>query len=144
MNRAAVHGHAVANRLQTLLLVGALFAIAGFAGFILFGESGLWVAFGATLFTLLVEPLAATRLTLALYRARPIAPGEAPQLWRTLEVLAERAGLAAVPEPHYVPSRVVNAFAVGNRRQSAIALTDGLLASLTPRACRSTACLTRA
>ncbi|MFN3544891.1 MAG: zinc metalloprotease HtpX [Thiobacillus sp.] len=133
MNREVAHGHAVANRLQTVLLVGALFAIAGLAGFILFGESGLWVALGATLVTLLVEPLAVTRLTLALYRARPIAPDEAPQLWRTLEVLAERAGLPAVPEPHYVPSGVVNAFAVGGRSQSAVALTDGLLASLSPR-----------
>lgn len=133
MNTAAVQGHAVANRLQTLLLVGALFFIGGLAGFILFGESGLWLALAATLATLVVEPLAATRLTLALYRARPIRPTEAPQLWRTLEVLAARAGLPAVPAPHYVPSPVVNAFAVGGRQRSAIALTDGLLARLTPR-----------
>lgn len=133
MNRVAVSGHAAVNRVQTLLLIGALLAIGGLAGFILFGESGLWLALAATLATLVVEPLAATRLTLALYRARPITPAEAPQLWRTLEALAARAGLPAVPVPHYVPSPVVNAFAVGNRRQSAIALTDGLIASLTPR-----------
>ncbi len=133
MNRVAVSGHAAANRVQTLLLVGALLAIGGLAGFVLFGESGLWLALAATLATLVVEPLAATRLTLALYRARLITPDEAPQLWRTLEALAARAGLPAVPVPHYVPSPVVNAFAVGNRRQSAIALTDGLIASLTPR-----------
>ncbi|MCA1926665.1 MAG: zinc metalloprotease HtpX [Thiobacillus sp.] len=133
MNRAALHGHALANRVQTLLLVGALLAIGGLAGFVLFGESGLWLALAATLATLVAEPLAATRLTLALYRARPITPDEAPQLWRTLEGLAARAGLPAVPVPHYVPSPVVNAFAVGSRRQSAIALTDGLIASLTPR-----------
>ncbi|MDZ7583259.1 MAG: zinc metalloprotease HtpX [Thiobacillus sp.] len=133
MNTAVVQGHAAANRLQTLLLVGALFAIGGLAGFILFGESGLWLALAATLFALVVEPLAATRLTLALYQARPIYLAEAPQLWRALEVLAERAGLPAAPLPHYVPSHMVNAFAVGNRQQSAIALTDGLLARLSSR-----------
>lgn len=121
------------NRLQTLLLVGALFAIGGLAGFVLFGDSGLWMALGATLLTLMIEPLAATRFTLALYRARPITPAAAPQLWHTLETLATRAGLPAAPVPHYVASPVVNAFAVGNRRQSAIALSDGLLARLTPR-----------
>jgi hypothetical protein len=128
MNPAVLRGHAAANRLQTLLLVGALLAIGGLAGFVLFGESGLWLALAAMLFILVVEPLAATRLTLALYKARPIEPAEAPQVWHTLDVLAERAGLPAVPVPHYVPSPMVNAFAVGNRQQSAIALTDGLLA----------------
>lgn len=133
MSPAVWLGHAARNRLQTLLLTGALLAIAGLAGYVLFGESGLWMALAATLLTLVVEPLAVTRLTLALYKARPIQPAEAPQLWRTLEVLAGRAGLPAVPVPHYVPSSMVNAFAVGNRQQSAIALTDGLLARLNPR-----------
>jgi len=133
INPVAVAKHAALNRLQTLLLVGVLLAIGGLAGFVLFGEVGLWTALAAMLLTLLIEPLAATRLTLALYQARPIAPAAAPQLWRTLETLATRAGLAAVPVPHYIASPVVNAFAVGSRRQSAIALTDGLLARLTPR-----------
>lgn len=133
MNHVAVQGHAALNRLQTLLLVGALLAIGGAAGFVLFGESGLWLALAATLASLVVEPLAAARLTLALYRARPIDPAEAPQLWRALEALAVRAGLPAVPVPHYVPSPAINAFAVGGRKRSAIALTDGLLARLSPR-----------
>lgn len=46
---------------------------------------------------------------------------------------AARAGLPAVPVPHYVPSGVVNAFATGSKHHAAIALTDGLLRSLTPR-----------
>jgi heat shock protein HtpX len=133
MNLAALHGHAAANWLQTLLLVGALLAIGGLAGFVLFGESGLWMAFATTLLTLVLEPLAVTRLTLALYLARPIEPAAAPQLWRTLGTLAERAGLPVAPVPYYIPSPMVNAFTVGNRRQSVVALTDGLLARLTPR-----------
>ncbi|MGB0128403.1 MAG: zinc metalloprotease HtpX, partial [Rhodocyclaceae bacterium] len=47
--------------------------------------------------------------------------------------LARRAGLPAVPTPHYVPSAIVNAFATGAKQRSAIALTDGLLRSLSPR-----------
>ncbi len=65
--------------------------------------------------------------------ARPLHPNEAPDLWAVLRELAARAGLPAVPVPHYVPSGVVNAFATGTKHHAAIALTDGLLRSLTPR-----------
>lgn len=84
-------------------------------------------------FTLLLEPAAASGLTLRLYGARPLHPNEAPDLWAVLRELAARAGLPAVPVPHYVPSGVVNAFATGTKHHAAIALTDGLLRSLTPR-----------
>ncbi|WP_252184704.1 zinc metalloprotease HtpX, partial [Escherichia coli] len=39
----------------------------------------------------------------------------------------------ATPVPHYVPSAVVNAFATGSKQKASIALTDGLLRSLSPR-----------
>jgi Zn-dependent protease with chaperone function len=83
-------------------------------------------------FTLLLEPAAASGLTLRLYGAHPCTD-EAPDLWAVLRELAARAGLPAVPVPHYVPSGVVNAFATGSKHHAAIALTDGLLRSLTPR-----------
>lgn len=133
MNVSSWHSHATANRLQTLLLVAILLGISGLAGGLLLGEAGLWIALAASLVALLIEPVAVSRLTLALYRARPIAQQEAPELWRMIRILAERASLSAIPVPHYVPSAVVNAFAVGSRRASAIALSDGLLFSLTPR-----------
>ncbi|MER3953818.1 M48 family metalloprotease, partial [Klebsiella pneumoniae] len=53
--------------------------------------------------------------------------------WAVLLELGARAGLPPVPVPHYVPSGVVNAFATGSKHHAAIALTDGLLRSLTPR-----------
>ncbi|WP_445012318.1 zinc metalloprotease HtpX [Acinetobacter baumannii] len=68
-----------------------------------------------------------------LYGARPLHPNEAPDLWAVLRELAARAGLPAVSVPHYVPSGVVNAFATGTKHHAAIALTDGLLRSLTLR-----------
>lgn len=133
MNSEIVREHAALNRLQTVLLVVVLFAIGGIAGHLLFGETGFWLSLVAIVLSLALQPVATARLTLLLYRARPIAPDEAPQLWRMLDLLARRAGLPAVPQPHYVPSGMINAFAVGSRRHSAIALTDGLLGSLTPR-----------
>lgn len=125
--------HRLVNRLQTALLVLTLIGIAVLAGGLLFGESGLWIALGSSLFALLVEPVAASALTLKLYGARVIRPGEAPEIWAMVSELANRASLPAVPAPYYVPSTVVNAFATGSKRHSAIALTEGLLRNLTPR-----------
>lgn len=125
--------HRWLNRLQTALLVLTLLGIAAVAGSLLLGDSGLWLALAAAGFTLLLEPAAASGLTLRLYGARPLHPDEAPDLWAVLRELAARAGLPAVPVPHYVPSGVVNAFATGSKHHAAIALTDGLLRSLTPR-----------
>lgn len=125
--------HRWLNRLQTALLVLTLLGIAAVAGSLLLGDGGLWLALAAAGFNLLLEPAAASGLTLRLYGARPLHPDEAPDLWAVLRELAARAGLPAVPVPHYVPSGVVNAFATGSKHHAAIALTDGLLRSLTPR-----------
>ncbi len=121
------------NRLQTALLVVTLLGIAALAGSQLFADMGLWLALAAGGLALLVEPAAASSLTLRLYRARALHPSGAPDLWALVRELAARAGLPAVPVPHYAPSAMVNAFATGSAHRSAIVLTDGLLRSLMPR-----------
>ncbi len=130
---AGWHRHRFANRLQTVVLVLALLGICAFAGTLLLGVKGLWLALMAGAAALLVEPAATSILTLRLYGARPLGIHEAPGIHLMLQELAQRAGLPSVPAPYYVPSRVVNAFATGSRRRSAVALTDGLLRTLAPR-----------
>lgn len=125
--------HAAANRLQSLLLIAALLAINAVAGSLLLGDEGLWAALAAGLLAFVIEPFAGMRLTLRLYRARPIPPAAAPGLWRTLATLADRAGLPAVPALYYVPSPLLNAFTLGSRQRAAIALSDGALRGFSPR-----------
>jgi heat shock protein HtpX len=125
--------HRLLNRVQTAILILVLIGIFTLAGSVLFGGLGLWVALGASLGALLIEPAAASGLVLRLYRARPIGAAEAPEIWAVLHELAARADLPSVPRPYYVPSVLVNAFATGSRKRSAIALNDGLLRTLTPR-----------
>lgn len=125
--------HATYNRLQSLLLVTVLLGLCALAGYLLFGGTGIWVALGAGALALILEPAAAGRLTLALYGARPLAPEQAPQLWQMLTTLARRAQLPATPALYYVPSPLINAFAVGRRGSSAIAVTGGLLQALDAR-----------
>lgn len=133
MNAILWRRHAWVNRFQTLLLIAVLLAISLSAGGLLLGVDGMWLALVMTAFALLFEPIAAWRLTLRLYRARPILPAEAPQLWQAMQVLAERAELPAVPVLYYIPSPVVNAFTVGRPKRSVIAVTGGLLSRLTLR-----------
>ncbi|HHG4762654.1 zinc metalloprotease HtpX [Pseudomonas aeruginosa] len=125
--RAALLQHRWLNRLQTGLLILTLIGIAAAAGSLLFGESGLWLALFAVAGTLLLEPVAASALSLRLYRVRALHPQEAHEMWALLRELP------ATPVPHYVPSAVVNAFATGSKQEASIALTDGLLRRLSPR-----------
>lgn len=127
------HRHIWLNQLQTIVLIMALLGICSLAGSLLLGEEGVWLALTAASVGLLITPTSAWRLTLHLYRARPIYPQEAPVLWQLLETLAQRAELPSIPSPYYLPTPIINAFAVGSRKQSAIALSDGLLQRLSTR-----------
>lgn len=95
--RAALLQHRRLNRLQTGLLVLTLVGIATAAGSLLFGEGGFWLALFAVAGALLLEPAAASALTLRLYRARALHPHEAPEIWAMLRELSVRAGLPATP-----------------------------------------------
>jgi len=98
-----------------LILAGDEFALAVIAV--------VWVVFW-------LNPLMPPAWILQLHRARPLERRDAPQLYQVLEALTERAGLPQAPRFYYLPSPVMNAFAVGERGNAAIALSDGLLRQL--------------
>jgi heat shock protein HtpX len=70
---------------------------------------------------------------LKLYQARPIDPRQSPPLFMLVNELSDRAGLKHEPAIYWIPSLTLNAFAVGSDKNSAIAITHGLLNLLTPR-----------
>jgi heat shock protein HtpX len=125
--------HRGLNRLQTLLLLGLMTGYAGFVGWMLWGPDGLWFLAVWGAFLLLFSPQLSARWVLRMYGARPVAPAQAPEYHQALSTLAVRAGLPQAPSLWWVPSPMVNAFAVGSRDASAIAVTDGLLRTLSPR-----------
>ena len=126
--------HAARNLAHTTLLVVAMFGLFAAFGWLLLGGLGgvLWLG-SIGLLSAALGARASPHLLLRAYRAEPIAPARAPGLFRILETLAERAGLPGAPRPYYVPSNMINAFAVGSRSNSAIGITDGLLRGLQPR-----------
>lgn len=133
MQRISFQRHAWVNQLQTGFLISALLAICALVGSFIFGTLGVWMAIGSGLLALLIEPSASWRVTLNLYRAQPIHPEDAPVLWEILRTLSLRAGLPSMPTLYYLPSPLINAFAVGSQKRSAIALTYGLLNRLNSR-----------
>jgi heat shock protein HtpX len=124
--------HRLQNALQTIALLAAMAALAGFLGWTLFGEPGLWAAVLGPAIALASNG-GSSEMILRLTRAQPLAPQHAPGLHRVVGLLAERAGLRRMPRLYRVPAPALNAFAAGSRDDPAIALTDGLLASLEPR-----------
>jgi heat shock protein HtpX len=101
-------------------------AFLGLLGWLLWGPPGLLILVSVGLVGVVFNPAVPPGLIMRLYGGRPVDLSQVPALAHALDRLAARAGLAARPTLHYVPSRVLNAFAVGTPNESAIALSDGM------------------
>lgn len=122
--------HAWRNRFQSVLLLVVMAGFLALLGWLLWGWDGLFVLVSVGVVAVLTNPAFSPWLVMRMYGARPLGHDEAPVLWRAVSELTARAGLASRPALFYVPSRMLNAFAVGTPEQSAIAVTDGLLRRL--------------
>lgn len=132
--RSSVHARAKwRNRMQTWLLAGGSILLMSLIAFAVLGLVGLVWAAILSAFGLWTALRMSSRMVLGLYRTRKLGLGDVPALSRLVREIAARADLPAVPSLYYVPSRVMNAFAVGKPHDSAIAVTDGILRGLTYR-----------
>lgn len=133
MNQKLSAQHKLRNLIHTLLLIGGMSLLLAICSELLLGE-GVWpwvfIGVAIVIYTL---PDLSSHWVLRLYQARPFSPRDAPQLIDLTRELARRAGLDQAPKLYWIPSQTVNAFAVGNRNNATIAITDGLLGLLTPR-----------
>jgi heat shock protein HtpX len=125
--------HKLGNYLQSGLLVGAMAALMGLIGYVLAGWPGFWwtIILGGVF--LAMAPRVSPKMLLGMYGARKLDPDQAPRLHTVVERLSRRADLKRPPEMYYIPSQLTNAFTMGTRSQAAMAVTDGLLRSLTLR-----------
>jgi heat shock protein HtpX len=122
--------HNIRNALHTAVLVVGSAAIMGLLAYSMFGTTGLVVAAVIGAIAMAGLGQVSPRMVLGLYKARPLGLEEAPQLHGMISELASRAKLPAVPKLYYVPTQVLNAFAVGRKEDAAIVVTDGLMRAM--------------
>lgn len=125
--------HRVLNTLQTWLLVGGSLALLAVSAWIYAGAIGILYAIGFGVVSLFAMRRVSPRMVLRMYKARPVSRAAFPLGVDMVEELAKRADLPVAPTLHVVPSKMMNAFAVGRRDNSAIAVTDALARNLTGR-----------
>jgi heat shock protein HtpX len=118
-----------ATQIRTWLLIaaltGLLIAIGG-----AIGGGALYVFVALAVLMNVAGYWFSDKLALAASRARPLRPGEIPELEAAVEDLAHRAGVP-VPRLYLITSDQPNAFATGrNPAHAAVAVTEGLLHQL--------------
>lgn len=124
------------SRLKTLVLLAALTGLIMLVGGLVGGQTGLVVAFVFALVMNLGSYWFSDKIVLSMYRARPLAPSEAPLIHKMVEELAHNAG---IPKPRIfvVPEQAPNAFATGrNPNVAVVAVTEGILRILRPEELR--------
>ena len=86
------------NTLDTILLIVAMAALSGVVGFVLAGRLGLLMAAVLSVFGLIAGSRASAALVLRMYKAEPIHPQQAPQLFAIYDELCQRAKLSPPPK----------------------------------------------
>jgi heat shock protein HtpX len=133
LDQGVRRNHDLRNLIHTIIMVAGSALLVGVIAYTVMGTTGLITAAIFTAMGLLGLRRMSPAVVLNLYKARPLSSSEAPELHRLVGQLSERAGLPATPKLYYVPSKILNAFAVGRPEESAIAVTDGLLRAMSMR-----------
>ncbi|WP_374289708.1 zinc metalloprotease HtpX [Desulfovibrio desulfuricans] len=124
------------SQIKTVLLLALLSAIIIMLGGLMGGRTGVIFAFGLALLMNVGSYWYSDKIVLSMYRARELAPEEAPYLHKIVEELARNAG---IPKPRIcvVPEEAPNAFATGRNPENAVvAVTDGIMRLLSPEELR--------
>ncbi len=120
------------NYVQAGMLWLGMVSILAIVGGSLAGVEGVvWAAAGGAV-VMLILLAGAMASMVQRYHAERLATSLFPLLDALVEDLALKAGLSRSPELYCIPSQTCNAFALGSRRKSAIAITEGMLERLEP------------
>ncbi len=115
------------NTLKVGLLLTALTALFVWIGRMVGGDTGMVIAFILALVMNFGSYWFSDKLVLSAVRAQPLSEQQAPELYRMVLRLAERAEVP-MPRVYLVPDRSPNAFATGrNPQHGVVAVNQGLL-----------------
>jgi heat shock protein HtpX len=115
------------TRFRTWILITGLSALLIGFGALVGGAAGILLFASLAIVFNLVMYWFSDRIALKVSRAQPLAESDAPELYREVRDLTERAELP-MPRLYQIPSEQPNAFATGrNPKNSAVAVTEGLV-----------------
>ncbi|MCS7281399.1 MAG: zinc metalloprotease HtpX [Desulfobacterota bacterium] len=115
------------NHLKTFILMTALTILFVFVGSLIGGKEGAYIAFAIALAMNLISYWFSDRIVLAMYGAKEVSEREAPELYRIVYNLAQKANIP-VPRVYIIENDSPNAFATGrNPANGVVAVTTGIL-----------------
>jgi len=115
------------NNFKTFLLLSLLSILLIYAGGIIGGMGGAFVAFLIAFGINFFSYWFSDKIVLRRYRAKEITESDNSYLYQIVKKLAANAGLP-MPKVYIVPERTPNAFATGrNPSHAAVAVTQGIL-----------------
>ncbi|HWA16535.1 MAG TPA: zinc metalloprotease HtpX [Gemmatimonadales bacterium] len=118
------------NNLKTGILMAGLLALLGSIGAALGGNSGLMLGAGIGLILNFVMYFFSDTMVLRMYHAQIVTEQEAPELYRMVDRLRQRAGLP-MPVVAVAAQDQPNAFATGrNPDHAVVAVTTGILRAM--------------
>lgn len=128
--------HTASAQLKTVILLAALGGLLVAVGGILGGQTGLLLALVLAVVLNVGVFWFSDRIALRANGARPLRPGEMPELERIVRDLAGRAGIP-MPSVHIIERPEPNAFATGRGPgHAAVAVTRGILEVMDERQLR--------
>ena len=115
------------NNVKTFMLMAGLMALFLGLGQMIAGQQGLYMALVLGSAMNFIMYFFSDRMVLAMYRARVVTEKDAPELYRMVDRLRQRAGLP-MPKVAITPAEQPNAFATGrNPSHAVVAVTQGIL-----------------
>jgi heat shock protein HtpX len=115
------------NQAKTFFLMVVLTIIFVAIGSMIGGSSGAYIAFFIAVVMNFVSYWFCDRIVLAMYRAKQVSEGEAPQLYATVASLAQKASIP-MPKVYIIENDSPNAFATGrDPSHGVVAVTTGIL-----------------
>jgi heat shock protein HtpX len=120
------------NQFKTLGLLSLLSGLLVAIGYGLGGSSGALIGLAIAAISNLVSWYQSDKIALAAYSAQPLSELEAPDLYKMVQKISDRAEIP-MPQIFVVPSAAANAFATGrDPAHAAVAVTEGIVNLLSP------------